>query len=149
SATTIFLGNASLLSSMAGRSPMNSASAAEVLKQYQVDGLPLWVIGTYEKGVTVYAQQVRALNLAWALVETDHLPCIVKGSPAPSKRTTVAVVGGGFAGLTFAAALLKKNVAADIYVFEQRDTLLPLQQGSDARWLHPRIYDWPSVGSDV
>jgi hypothetical protein len=26
--------------------------------------------------------------------------------------------------------------------------LMPLQQGSDSRWLHPHIYDWPREGSE-
>ena len=65
----------------------------------------------------------------------------------PRKR--VAIVGAGFAGLTLGAALLKKQAAADITLFEERDTLLPLQQGSDSRWLHPQIYDWPSDGSEA
>jgi hypothetical protein len=59
------------------------------------------------------------------------------------------LLGQGFAGLTFAAALLKKQVDVDLTIFEERDTLLPLQQGSDSRWLHPNIYDWPAPGSDA
>jgi hypothetical protein len=27
--------------------------------------------------------------------------------------------------------------------------LLPLQQGSDSRWLHPQFYDWPGEGSEA
>jgi hypothetical protein len=61
----------------------------------------------------------------------------------------VAIVGSGFAGLTFAAALLEKRARCDITIFEERDTLLPLQQGSDTRWLHPHIYDWPEGDSDA
>lgn len=34
-----------------------------------------------------------------------------------------------------------------ITLFEQRWDFCPLQQGSDNRWLHPRIYDWPTPGS--
>jgi hypothetical protein len=32
-------------------------------------------------------------------------------------------------------------------VFEKRAALCPLQEGSDTRWVHPRIYDWPNEGS--
>jgi hypothetical protein len=61
----------------------------------------------------------------------------------------VAIIGGGFAGLSVAAGLLKKSAYAKITMFEQCDTLLPLQQGSDSRWLHPHIYDWPADGSEA
>jgi len=35
-----------------------------------------------------------------------------------------------------------------VCVFEKRATLCPLQEGSDARWVHPKIYDWPNKGSE-
>jgi hypothetical protein len=41
-----------------------------------------------------------------------------------------------------------KGADAHITVLERRDILLPLQQGSDSRWLHPHIYDWPAAGSE-
>lgn len=116
---------------------------SEIIEAYRVGSPPLMLLGTYEKGVTVYAQQVRALNLAYGLVDGDFFP-------KPSERTKpyrIAIVGGGFAGLTFAAAMIAKGVEAKLDVFEKRDTLLPLQHGSDGRWLHPRIYDWPTLGS--
>jgi hypothetical protein len=101
------------------------------------------VIGTFAVGITVLSQQIRALNLAWSLVETGRVSTNVK-PPAE-----IAIVGAGFAGLTFAAALLKKEVRCKISLFEEHDTLLPLQQGSDTRWLHPHIYDWPDKGSEA
>lgn len=103
----------------------------------------LYLLGTFDSGITVLRQQIRALNLAWALVESG------KVSTTANQPAKIAVVGGGFAGLTFAAALLEKRVKAEITVFEEHDTLLPLQQGSDTRWLHPRIYDWPDEGSEA
>lgn len=105
---------------------------------------PVYVIGTFDRRVTVLSQQQRALNLAWSLVESKIVP-----SGKDTERKRIAVVGGGFAGLTFAAALIHKQVHCDIVIFEERDTLLPLQQGSDSRWLHPRIYDWPGEGSEA
>ena len=104
---------------------------------------PIYVLGNFDQNVTVLSQQTRALNLAWALVESGLLPS--PGAP-PLK---VAIVGAGFAGLTMAAALLQKRVAVEITIFEERDTLLPLQLGSDSRWLHPHIYDWPTEGSEA
>ena len=44
---------------------------------------------------------------------------------------------------------MRKAADAQITIFEQRDTLLPLQHGSDTRWLHPRIYDWPAEMSEA
>jgi FAD dependent oxidoreductase len=120
---------------------------AATIGTYQVPGFPLYLIGAFDTGVTVMSQQVRAMNLVWALVESGAVRC--DSAEAGSKRTSIAIVGGGFAGLSAAAALLKKGANAEITIFEQRDTLLPLQQGSDSRWLHPRIYDWPQEGSDA
>ena len=116
----------------------------EVVKAHKLsNNPPLYVIGSFDKRVTVLAQQTRALNLAWAMIEAGTVPI----EDAPEHR--IAVVGAGFAGLTFAAALLKKSKNIAIDVFEQRDSLLPLQQGSDTRWLHPHIYDWPTEGSEA
>src|SRR5262249_5847600 len=42
----------------------------------------------------------------------------------------IAIVGGGFVGLTIAAGLIEKDVNAEITIFEERDTLLPLQQAT-------------------
>ena len=61
-------------------------------------GPGLYLLGSLERGVTVYSQQVRAHNLVWALWELQ-----------PERRPklgSVAVVGGGVAGLTVAACLL-------------------------------------------
>lgn len=124
-------------------------SAEELLLKHKVPGHQIYLLGTFDAGVTVLDQQVRALNLIWALVEEKKLTSRL----SPNKNTTprrtqsVAIIGGGFSGLTAAAGLLRKEVNADITIFEQRDTLLPLQQGSDSRWLHPHIYDWPAIGS--
>jgi hypothetical protein len=121
------------------------------LSGFQVGSLPLFLIGSFDNGVTVWNQQVRALNLAHALVEQEFLLCKTDHK-APLDQVVmkeIAIVGGGFAGLTLAAGLIKKRVNARITIFEQRDTLLPLQQGSDSRWLHPHIYDWPRDGSEA
>lgn len=118
--------------------------AKNMVAAHQLSDAPLvYLIGSFDKRVTVLAQQTRALNLAWALVENNVVPTKSK------KSFRIAVVGAGFAGLTFAAGLLRKGVAAKIDLFEQRDSLLPLQQGSDTRWLHPHIYDWPTEGSEA
>jgi hypothetical protein len=68
--------------------------AKDVERKYLIaDGC--YILGVLEKGVTVYNQQVRAHNLAWALWEL--------------KRTdikNVAIIGGGIGGVTFAACVL-------------------------------------------
>lgn len=129
---------------------ITSPPATEALKAYKVDGTALYLVGTFDTGVTVFSQQTRALNLAWAAVESGLVPTT---SMEPTDITAplfkIAIVGAGFAGLSVAAGLISKGAVADITIFEQRDTLLPLQQGSDSRWLHPRIYDWPREGSQA
>lgn len=115
--------------------------SSEILQSSRVGKWALYLLGTFDQNVTAWSQQVRALNLAYALVEDAVVQC----SGASTKN--VAIVGGGFAGLTIAAGLLKKDIKAHISIFEQCDTLMPLQQGSDSRWLHPHIYDWPKEGS--
>jgi hypothetical protein len=118
--------------------------AAELASTHRVSEKPLiFVIGSFDSRVTVLSQQTRALNLVWALIETKLI------LTRSEKRTRIAIVGAGFAGLTVAAGLLQKGASAEIDIFEQRDTLLPLQQGSDSRWLHPRIYDWPADGTEA
>lgn len=98
----------------------------------------LYLLGGLSSGVTVYSQQVRAHNLASAIGQLE-----AKGL----KADQIAVVGAGIAGLTITAGLLSCVESARITLFEKRWDLCPLQQGSDTRWIHPRIYDWPRVGS--
>lgn len=96
----------------------------------------IYVLGTLQKGVTAYNQQVRALNLVYAMRESGVLT---------DRIQHIAVIGGGIGGLTLAAsaALMSK---AKISVFEQHADLCPLQQGCDTRWIHPHIYAWPELG---
>jgi hypothetical protein len=127
----------------------STPSPDTILGNYRLPDHPLYLVGIFARGVTVYRQQIRAFNLIWALVQQGILACKLQDdAPDPGDRTSIAIIGGGFAGLTAAAALIKKGVHADITIFEQRDTLLPLQHGSDTRWLHPRIYDWPADDSE-
>jgi FAD-NAD(P)-binding len=123
--------------------------ADSILKTYQVLGKSLYVVGAFDTGVTVLSQQIRALNFAWAAVESELVNCL-QGDVVPTDAArNVAIIGGGFSGLSLAGGLVAKYADVRISIFEQRDTLLPLQQGSDSRWLHPRIYDWPGEGSEA
>jgi hypothetical protein len=127
----------------------SAPSPDTILSNYRLPDHPLYLVGIFTRGVTVYSQQIRAFNLIWALVERGDLACKLKAdAPDAGKRVSIAIIGGGFAGLSAAAALIKKGVHAEITIFEQRDTLLPLQHGSDTRWLHPRIYNWPADDSE-
>jgi hypothetical protein len=109
-----------------------------ILNTFKVrDGV--FAIGVQERGVTLYNQQVRAHNLAWALTELDQA--------AVRKLGRVAVIGAGATGLTVTAALIACNADASVTLFEKEWDLCPVQQGCDGRWLHPSLYGWPSWGS--
>jgi len=115
----------------------------------------VYLLGSLEKGVTVYSQQVRAHNLAWALWVLNNSPpghrpgcrnynpnnAITGGGPS------IAIIGAGIAGLTTAACIMSLLPQARITLFERTWDLCPLQLGCDSRWLHPRIYTWPLPGS--
>ena len=91
------------------------------------------LLGAFAKYATIYAQQVRALNLVAALVRGGRL----------SGRSRVAVVGGGIAGMTAAAAAAVAG-AGSVSVFEREPSLMRLQRNCEKRFVHPHIYDWPS-----
>ena len=59
--------------------------------------------------VTLRSQQIRAMNLAWALRERL------------AERPCVAVVGGGGAGITFAAAAAHIGASVTLYEFASAD----------------------------
>jgi len=119
-----------------GTDRLSRASAVEA--SFRLD-TGLYLVGSLERGVTVYNQQLRAHNLIWALWELCE-----RGANAPKN---LAVVGGGIAGLTIVACAASLFKHTRITLFEKRSELCPLQLGADTRWLHPRLYDWPSPGS--
>ncbi|MBV9925568.1 MAG: FAD-dependent oxidoreductase [Acidobacteria bacterium] len=93
-------------------------------------------LGAFQGGITLYKQQVRALNLLYAIQLRKRLQ--------PGAR--IAVIGGGVSGVTAAAAAAA--LGYEIYLFERRPILLHLQHGCDTRWVHPHLYDWPDPGSE-
>src|SRR5262245_9637646 len=99
------------------------ASPDKILASYKAADTGLYFVGMFSTGVTVLSQQVRALNLAWGLIESKTILCLPAppASGVPAEPSRVAVIGGGFAGLTFAAGLLAKRANARITIFEQRD----------------------------
>ena len=102
-----------------------------------VDGV--YVLGCLNRHITVYSQQVRAINLVDALRheygEEGHF----------RTGTTIAVIGAGVAGLT--AAAYAARYGASVTVLEEGSRPLWLQDRCRNRWLHPRIYDWPEPGA--
>ena len=112
--------------------PRDVVAGAEVL------GHPgLYVLGCYDTRITLYSQQVRALELAYALLDRHRV----------STSTHVAVIGGGAGGVALAAALALQG-AAKTHLFERASDLMPLQSVSRRRRLDPHIYGWPNPGSE-
>lgn len=113
-----------------------STTAALILDRAKVLNLPsTYILGNYSKRVTFQSQQHRALNLVWALSETNIIRIGSK----------VAIIGAGLAGLTTALAMKKKGCHVEIY--EAGDQIMNLQRGNFTRYIHPNIYDWPRAGS--
>ena len=112
---------------------------AKIIKASHVPGThSVFFLGCFEKRVTLYSQQVRALNLVAAILDQRKV--------RPAGR--VAIVGGGAAGITTAVAFAKAAPELEaIDVYEVHNEVLHLQQSSK-RFLHPHIYDWPDAGSD-
>lgn len=106
----------------------------EYLKLFDL-GDNQYIIGIYQKGVTIHNQQIRALNIFYCLQQLGRI----------NKDTRIAIIGGGFAGVTFTAAAL--NCKMQVTLFEKLEVLLPLQKDCN-RLIHPNIYNFPSAGSE-
>lgn len=113
--------------------PIDSNWSAIIRMSEVPDSPGLFVLGSFARRVTVYSQQVRALNLADALAGLGYL----------DTTTTVAVIGAGFGGITIAAALAKMGV--EVHTFEKESTSLHLQRNCATRFIHPHNYDWPKT----
>ncbi len=94
-------------------------------------GMPYFVLGPFANRVSFVAQQTRAINLVYALVKLGIF----------GKDDEIAVIGGGVAGLTAAAAVVGFGAKADIY--ESGACLLPRQQETVHRVVNPTITKWP------
>lgn len=99
------------------------------------DAESIYILGCLERRVTIYSQQVRAIELARSLLE----------SGAVRLNGRVAIVGAGIAGLTLAATLAMAAPALRIVLFERESDVLHLQARSRDRFVHPHIFDWPST----
>ncbi|MFY9935482.1 MAG: NAD(P)/FAD-dependent oxidoreductase, partial [Silvibacterium sp.] len=95
----------------------------------------VYLLGSFARRVTLYSQQVRALNLIYALHKTKKF----------EKGSKVVVVGAGAAGLMAAAAAAE--LEASVTLLEQLQGPMELQRNSRIRWIDPFIYDWPITES--
>lgn len=110
----------------------------EFLRLMGVEDFPgIYVLGCFARYVTVYAQQVRALNL---------IDTLAKGGVF-SRHSSLAVIGAGIAGLTAAGAAAVRGVGL-VSVFERLENTMRLQRATEKRYIHPHIYDWPNMESE-
>jgi hypothetical protein len=109
--------------------------APDFLKWAAHDWPGLYILGSFNRHITVHSQQCRAVNLIQALMQVVGI-----------EGKSVAIVGAGFAGLTAAAFALEKTTA-QVTLFDAAPRPLWLQDACSNRWLHPGIYDWPRPGS--
>ncbi|MGJ9420653.1 HEAT repeat domain-containing protein [Massilia sp. CMS3.1] len=113
---------------------------ANILERMGVPGESgLFVLGCLERPATVYMQQVRALNLIYALERR-------KLATAGSK---LLVVGAGAGGLTAAAAAAALGWKVSVLDKHQMEVLQLAGADAPKRWLHPHIYDWPAAGTET
>lgn len=110
----------------------------QYLEQFKISDKK-YIIGIFQNGITVYKQQIRALNIFDALVKTGRI--------STNKEFTIGIVGAGVAGLTFAAAALKSNI--NVILVEQSSNYLHLQHECLTRHIHPNLYDWPNDNAFV
>lgn len=101
-----------------------------------------FILGTFERGITLYRQQIRALNLVYSFVNAKD----VTRQPMIPPACRIVIVGGGAFGVTVAVAAAYAGFRVSL--LERHQTLLHLQRGCDTRWLHPRFYDWPAPESE-
>lgn len=116
---------------------MEELSAEEYLKLFEISKHK-YLIGIFQDGITIYKQQIRALNIFYALLQT--------GKIKPGEDFRIGIIGGGVAGLTFAAAALKSNIK--VAIIEKEQYYLHMQYGCEIRKVHPNIYEWPDQGSN-
>jgi NAD(P)-binding Rossmann-like domain len=120
------------------RAPMPELRPQDVIAGAAIPDHPnAYVLGCYDTRITLYSQQVRALELAHALLQAHYV----------TGGTHAAVIGGGAGGLAMAAALALQGVGV-VHLFERGPELMPLQSNARRRRLDPHIYNWPDSGAD-
>jgi hypothetical protein len=108
-----------------------------ILQRQCIPGYPnVYWIGRKAARLTFLSQQQRALNLVWALQSTGKI----------RETSQVTVVGAGLVGLTAAYAALQ--VGASVTLVERHMVPMHLERGSQLRFIHPTILDWPLAISE-
>jgi hypothetical protein len=110
---------------------IQTISPEELLKLHRINSAKEFMIGVFHSNITIYRQQILALNIVYAMLEAK----------IANTTSKVLIVGAGVAGITAALALHKKGVSVDI--LEKSDVLIPIQYSCDIRPVHPFIADWP------
>jgi HI0933-like protein len=121
---------------------LEEAQWREFIKDYaECENHPgIYILGCFARHVTLYSQQVRALNLVYGLYAIGELKA----------GEQVVVIGAGAAGLMAAAAAA--YLQCKVTLLEEMEGPMELQRNNRQRWIHPHIYDWPkfdSVGKSV
>jgi NADPH-dependent 2,4-dienoyl-CoA reductase/sulfur reductase-like enzyme len=83
--------------------------------------------GFHESRLNLHAQQRRALNLVWALDRRDRL-----------RNRTIAVVGAGVGGTTFAVAAADRG--AQVWLIDEHEEPITTQRASVERFLDPNLF---------
>src|SRR5271157_30913 len=111
--------------------PPGSEKAGQFLERARPwAGQNKFALGTFERGITLFRQQLRALNLIYAFVEART----ADGQRLIEEKARIAVVGGGAFGVTAAAAAAYAGFETTL--FERQQELMHLQRGCDTRWVH-------------
>jgi hypothetical protein len=101
----------------------------------------VYVLGCFAKHLTIYSQQVRALNLVKALIKNNRV----------QPNDEIVVIGAGIAGTTCAIAAVKMGLKVKL-LENKYEQPMGLQTISQHRYVHPHIYEWPlpeSYNSDA
>lgn len=113
-------------------------SADEILTKFAIEdgNQNIFHLGCCSERATIFSQQQRAFNLAWALEHSGFIA-----------NRTVTIIGAGFAGITIAGALKLLGHADRLSLYDATGQPLHLQRGNFTRFVQPYMYDWPINGS--
>jgi len=95
----------------------------------------IYLLGNFEKRITVYSQQIRSVNLIAALYKSKII----------NEKSKICIIGAGVAGLTAAISAAAYNIK-NVDVYERNVEILPIWRDCKSRWLHPNLYFWPNDG---
>ncbi len=96
-----------------------------------------YILGIYEKGISINHQQQRAISIFYQLIKKGKIP--------KDPKFKIGIVGAGVAGITFAACALQYGVS--VVIIEKYPEILHMQKECCTRRLHPNILEWPDRGS--